>query len=83
MLLLPRMYVSLKCRVGRVHDVPLLYHVVTHLCLCIIIFLQAIHHHLLLLSILVDRQDLFLKDSEVFLNGGLRFLHEGIDFLDE
>ena len=61
MLLLPCVDVPLQGGVSRVHYVPLLYHVVSHLHLRIEVPLQTAHYHLLLLSLLVNGQDLFLE----------------------
>jgi hypothetical protein len=71
MLLLPSVDVPLQSGIRSVHYVPLLYHVIPHLRLHLVVLLQTPHYHLLLLSLMINGQNLFLKYPQVLLDGGL------------
>ena len=83
MLLLPGMNVSLKCRIGSMHNVALLDYMVADLGHPFILFLERCHHCLLFLSFLIYSQDFLLKDCKVLFDGRLRFLHKDGDMLGE
>ena len=83
MLLLPSVDVPLQSGVSSVHYVPLLYHVVSHLRLRLVVLLQTPYYHLLLLSLMINGQNLFLQYSQVLLDGGLGLFDKEVDLLDE
>jgi hypothetical protein len=57
--------------------------VVSHLRLRLVVLLQTPHYHLLLLSLMINGQNLFLQYSQVLLDGGLRLFDKEVDLLDK